>query len=130
MKYTKRLAIFTLSLTFLLGIYVATASAQGRVRVIRRPVIVRSHWGYDPFRSSRWWWNNDPYMYDPYLREQRDRYYKEKDAKDAARHLREDREKYGSDGVLTAKEQEKLAKRERTYAKAIESLNKFNRDND
>ena len=131
MRYRK-IAIFSLVLTFLLGVYVASAEAQRRVYVVRRPVVVRHYWG-DPFWGSRYGWYNDPfydpYFYDPYLRLQREKYYKEKAVKDASKKLQKDRQKYAADGVIDAKEQEKLYKRQRDYAKAVEKLNKFNNDN-
>lgn len=134
MRSTKKLAIvFSVIFLFLTGL-VVTSEAQtrgGRV-IYRRPVIVRSY--YNPWYSG--WYGGgfydpwyDPYLYDPYLRTQRERWYKEKDVKDAAKKLREDNEKYRKDGVLTAKEQEKLQKRRLDYAKKVEKLNKFNRDN-
>lgn len=133
MRYTKKIAIFTLLLTFFVGMYVASAEAQTNTnKRIRRPIIVRNYYYRDPFWSSRYWGYDpfyDPYFYDPYLRAQRDRYYKQKDVKDKAKKLREDREKYARDGVIDAKEQEKLLKRQRDYAKAVNKLNEFNRDN-
>lgn len=130
MRYTKRIAILLLSLVFVAGVYVSSASAQ--VRGYRRAYVVRPYYWNDPFwRGSRWGYDpfwSDPYWTDPYYREQRDRYYKEKDVKDAARKLSKDREKYGSDGYLDPKEQEKLAKRVRDYNKAREKLAKFNRE--
>lgn len=126
MRYTKRFALLVFSLIFLMGVYVSTASAQRRV--YRRPLIIRT---YDPwFYSNRYWWDNDPYFYDPYLREQREKHYKQKDVKDARAKLNKNREKYYSDGVLTAKEEENLAKRQRDYEKKVASLDKFNRDHD
>jgi hypothetical protein len=67
-------------------------------------------------------------MYDPYLRAQRDKYYKEKAVRDASRKLAKDSAKYQADGVLTAKEQEKLMKKRHDYEKAVANLNKFNRE--
>ena len=125
MSYIKRLGIISAVFIFLFGIAAMNAAAQTR-RVVRvyRPVYVHRHWGYDPF----WNWNYDPYMYDPYLSMQREKYYKEKAVRDAGRKLEKDRAKYQSDGVLTAKEQEKLMKKRRDYEKAVAKLNKFNRD--
>jgi hypothetical protein len=125
MRRAKKIAILSLVVLFMMAIYVPTADAQRRY--YRRPIIVRQYY-VDPFWASRNWWYNDPYFYDPYLRERRERYEREKDVRDARRKLSQDREKYGSDGVITAKEAEKLAKRERDYARAVEKLDKFNRD--
>ena len=125
MKYTKRFGIISV-LVFLLGIMAVDAPAQNR-RVIRvyRPAYERPYWGYDPFWHSGWY---DPYLYDPYLREQRDKYYKEKTVRDASKKLAKDQAKYRADGVITAKEQEKLMKKRQDYDKAVAKLNKFNRE--
>jgi len=124
MRYTKRFVLIISALILLLGTMAVTASSQSRARRIYRPVFVRHYWGYDPFRS----WGYDPYLYDPYLREQRDRYYKEKAVRDANKKLTKDRDKYRADGVITAKEQENLAKRRHDYEKAVTKLNKFNQE--
>jgi hypothetical protein len=137
MRSTKKLAIVFSVIFLFLGGLVVTSEAQtrgGRRVIYRRPVVVGSYWG-SPWYGRSWYGGGfydpfyDPYLNDPYLRAQRDRWYKEKDVKDAAKKLREDSEKYRKDGVLTAKEQEKLMKRRQDYAKKVEKLNKFNRDN-
>ena len=134
MRYIKRFSVLISTLVLMLSAMVVDTTAQRRGRVvIRRPVIVRSHLWRDPFWSSRSLWYDpfyDPYSYDPYLREQRDRYYKEKAVKDASKKLTKDKAKYASDGVLTDKEREKLVKRNRDYNKAIQKLDDFNRDSD
>ena len=138
MRSTKKLAIvFSVILLFLTGLAL-TSEAQtkrgGRRVVYVRPVVVGSYWN-NPWYDRGWYGGGfydpfyDPYCYDPYLRAQRERWYKEKDVKDAANRLRKDAEKYRKDGVITAKEQEKLQKRRLDYAKKVEKLNKFNRDN-
>ena len=71
---------------------------------------------------------NDPYYYDPYLRAQRDRYYKERDVRDKRKDLAEDREEYNADGYLTPKEQKKLAKAERKYQEAVADLRDYDSD--
>ena len=109
----------------MLGLYVVSAQAQRRA-YYRRPVIVRSYWGWGRggwFGGPGWY---DPYFYDPYLWERRERYYKQKNVRDSRRKLRSDREKYSADGVITPKEREKLDKRERSYDKAVDKLRKFN----
>lgn len=137
MRSTKKLAIvFSVLFLFLTGLAISSEAQTkgGRRVIVRRPVVVGSYWRnpwygrgyygggfYDP------WY--DPYFYDPYLRTQRDRYYKEKDVKDAAKKLREDTDKYRKDGVVTAKEQEELMKRRQDYAKKVDKLKKFNQDN-
>jgi hypothetical protein len=128
MKYAKRFGIIISVLIFVFSIMAMNVSAQTR-RVIRvhHPVHVHRYWRYDPFWSSSLW-GYDPYFYDPYLRDQRDKYYKEKAVRDASKKLSKDRTKYQSDGVITAKEQEKLMKRRHDYEKAVAKLNKFNRD--
>lgn len=102
---------------------VVSTSAQTRKR-IHRPIIIRQY-VYDPFWYSRYW-GYDPYFADPYLRERREKYYKEKAVRDANRKLRRDREKYAADGVLTAKEQKKLIERRKKYNKAVRKLAEFN----
>jgi hypothetical protein len=126
MRFRRQIGIFISVIVFLVGIMAINTSAQTR-RVVRvyRPVYVHHYWGYDPFWGSGWY---DPYFYDPYLRAQRDKYYKEKAVRDASRKLAKDSAKYRSDGVITAKEQEELMKRRHDYEKAVASLNKFNRE--
>jgi hypothetical protein len=129
MKYTKRLGIIISALILLMGVMVVSGSAQTRRSVRRvyyyRPFISHHYWGYDPYWSS---WGYDPYFYDPYLREQRDRYYKEKSVRDARKKLEKDRTKYQADGVITAKEAERLMKRRQDYEKAVAKLAKFNQE--
>src|SRR5262245_32814564 len=108
-----------------------TGSAQRRVVVTTgpRPVVVRRVYYnrfYDPFwRGTLWdpYYTYDPYFYDPYLRAQRDKYYKEKAVRDARRKLAKHREEYGYDGYLTEKEKKKIAKDQRKYSKAVTNLN-------
>ena len=127
MRYIKKLGLIAFSLFLLLGGLVISGDAQNR-RVVRRPVFIRHYHYRDPFWASRNWWYTDPYWSDPYLREQRERYYKEKAVKDANKKLSKDKAKYAEDGVLTAKEREKLEKRNRDYNKAIRKLNEYNDD--
>jgi len=137
MKYIKGI-VPVLAIAIFTGIVtVGDASAQRRVvaRTASRPIVVRrAFYGryYDPFwRGTLWdpyYGAYDPYFYDPYLRAQRDKYYKEKAVRESRRSLAKSREKYTSDGYLTPKEREKLAKKQRKYAKAVRSLAKFNRN--
>ena len=143
MKLLKRIALSGLAVTLLTGMLVFSVSAQTRVTRVRTttslPTVVRRivyypryHRYYDPFwRGTLWdpyYYSYDPYFYDPYLSERRTRYYKEKAVRDARRDLAKAREKYGSDGYLTPKEQEKLAKKQRKYNEKVASLNKYNRN--
>ena len=125
MRYARKLGVAFSVLFILLGIMVINTSAQTRKHV-RRPIIIRQYI-YDPFWSSRYW-GYDPYFADPYLRDRRERYYKEKAVKDARRKLRQDREKYNADGILTAKERKKLDKRVEKYNKAVRKLAEFSAD--
>jgi hypothetical protein len=139
MKYIKGIMLL-LSVMFVFETIAARdASAQRRLIVssTSRPITVRRVYYYRPYYDPFWrgtlWdpyysWYYDPYYYDPYLRLQRDKYYKEKAVRDARRNLAKSREKYASDGYLTAKERKKLAKKQRKYAKAVASLAKFNRN--
>ena len=128
MRYTTKIGVLFFAIFLFAGIMAENTFGQRR-GYVRRPIIVR-HYGYDPFWQPYGWWGNDPYFNDPYLYHQREKYYKEKAVKDARRKLSEDREKYGSDGVITAKEQEKLDKRARDYNKAVNKLDDFRRDSD
>jgi hypothetical protein len=123
MRYTKRIIIFIFAVFLLVGMAAATASAQTRKHRVVRYYYVQP----DPF----WPWNrygNDPYYYDPYLRAQRTRYYKERDVRDKRKDLAEDREEYNADGYLTPKEQKKLAKAERKYQEAVADLRDYDSD--
>lgn len=139
MKYIKRLGVILPAAALFLSTLVISTSAQVRggvsvrrggsnrpaVRrvIIRRP-FWRHRWGYrgwyDPFY--------DPYFHNPYLRHLETKYYREKAVRDARKELRKHREKYEADGVLTAKEREELYENERDLRKAIDKLNRFNRD--
>lgn len=138
MKYGKRILFLVFAIFLLAGTLVTSASAQTRrVRVVStysQPVVARRIYYrryYDPFWRGTLWgspFGYDPYDYDPYLRLQRDKYYREKAVRDAKRNIAKNREKYASDGYLTPKEREKMAKDQRKYAKAVASLNKFYRN--
>lgn len=131
MRYTQRLLTLLFAAVLLVGASAVAASAQ-RISggsVYKRPV-VRYYYVRDPFWSwnNSWYGWNDPYYYDPYLRERRTRYYKEKDVRDKRKDLAEDREEYYEDGYLTDKEQRKLAKAERKYNEAVDDLRDYNND--
>lgn len=124
----KRILSSIFAITLLLGTVVVTAEAQKGKRGFNRPV-ARYYYVHSPFWGfNHWGYWNDPYYYDPYLREQRTRYYKEKDVRDKREDLAEDREKYQADGYLTEKERKKLAKAERKYQEAVEDLRDYNSD--
>jgi hypothetical protein len=130
MKHLKGISMILFALFLYLSASAVSTSAQTR-RFVYRPYVARSYGWYDPFWSGNRWWNSgfyDPYWSDPYMSEQREKYYKEKDVRDARNKLAKDRAKYRSDGVLTAEEQEKLAKRAHDYNKAVQKLNKFYRE--
>ena len=131
MRYMKRFSLALAAIVFLSSIvFVAETSAQRRsVRVgggYYRPIVTRRIYRrpffysgfYDPFY--------DPYFYDPYLREQRDRYYREKAVRDARKDLAKHKEKYYADGVLTEKERKKLIDDQEDYSKAVSRLRKYN----
>ena len=103
-----------LAALFIFGGFTANnVSAQRRVQIattISQPVVVHRVYYrryYDPFwRGTLWdpyYGMYDPYLYDPYLRAQRDKYYKEKAVRDSRRNLAKSREKYAADGYLTPK---------------------------
>jgi hypothetical protein len=125
MRYLKRITaiISLMAALFVMGALNAQAQAR-RVVVVHRPVVWHTgFWGrgyYDPFY--------DPYYYDPYLQARREKYYLQQDVKDKRKDLAKHQEKYRNDGYLSPKEQEKLAKDQEKYAKAVAKLNKYNRD--
>lgn len=123
MRYTKRIIIFIFAIFLLVGLASVAVSAQTRQHRVVRYYYVQP----DPFWSFNHYYN-DPYYYDPYLRAQRTRYYKERDVRDKRNDLAEDREKYSSDGYLSPKEQKKLAKAERKYREAVDDLRDYDRD--
>jgi hypothetical protein len=130
MRSNKVIAILFSAFVFVMSFALSSTEVQAQ-RVVRvyRPIVRPYYhsWGWrDPFWRSSWLY--DPYMYDPYLREQRDRYYLQKDVKDAQKKIAKDREKYMKDGVIDAKEQEKLLSAERKYNERLAKLEKFNRD--
>jgi hypothetical protein len=130
MGYTRRISIALFALFLFLSAAAVSSSAQTRLsrRVVYRPYVVRHYGWYDPFWSRSSWWGYDPYWSDPYLMEMRERYYKEQAVRDARKKLAKDRAKFREDGVLTAKEREKLDKHNRDYYKAVQKLNKFYRE--
>lgn len=141
MKYLKRLGMILPILALFLSTLVISASAQRRGSVsIRsgsnRPIVVRRYYVVRrPFWRHRGYWGSpwydpwyDPYWRSPYLRHLETKYYREKAVRDARRELRIHQEKYSRDGVITAKEREELYENERDLRKAIDKLNRFNRD--
>jgi hypothetical protein len=120
-----------IALLSLMGAIVAVGALRSdaqvhgrRIIVVHRPIwhggFYRPYGFYDPFY--------DPYFYDPYLRAQREKYYLQREVKDKRKDLAKHQEKYRADGYISPKEQEKLMKDRQKYAKAIEKLNKYNRD--
>jgi hypothetical protein len=123
MRYVKKLGLFVSAIVLFFSAMAISADAQHRYG-FHRPIIVRSH-AYlgSPFWG--WGWGYNPYWNDPYYWEQRQRYYDQQSVNDAGKKLRKDQRKYNADGYLTPKEQEKLAKDQEKYDKA---LNKLQRD--
>ena len=122
MRYLKRITAIISLMAALFVMGAINTQAQTRVRrvvVVHRPIFFHHYGFYDPFY--------DPYYYDPYLQAQREKYYLQEDVKDKRKDLAKHQEKYRSDGVLTAKEQEKLVKDQEKYNKAVRKLNDFNR---
>jgi hypothetical protein len=117
MKYLKRFGLFLSAIILSFSAFAISSSAQTRTVYYYRPVFVHRPFLYsrlyDPFY--------DPLYYDPYLSYQREKYYKEKDVRDAQKKLNENMEKYGANSEKTIKAQEK-------YAKAVRRLNEFNSD--
>jgi hypothetical protein len=136
MRYFKRTLLSAIVLTFLIALAPSVSDGQRRVVRVRTgtyyPVITRRIYIRDPFWYDRYYsgwgypFGYDPYFYDPYLRAQRDKYYREKAVRDSRKKLNKNREKYYADGYLTPKEREKLAKNQRSYAKALRKLGEYN----
>jgi hypothetical protein len=129
MRYIGKFGLIAAATLIFMGAAAINTTAQRRV--YRRPVIVRSYGFHHPFWGRSLWGSpfyGDPYWNDPYVWEMRERYYKEKDVRDAARNLEKDRAKYSKDGVIDAKEQEKLMKARRKYNEKVASLQKFRRE--
>jgi hypothetical protein len=113
--------------------FVVSTSGQRRVRsvqsgTVHRPVAVRRVYWRNPFYPRFYDPFYDPYFYDPYLRERRERYYREQSLRGKERELRKHREKYGRDGVITAKEQRELDDDIRDVQKARAKLAEHRRD--
>lgn len=120
MRYLKKFGLIISAIILSAGAMVVTANAQ-RVVVVRRPVIVRSHfYARDPFWHP-WYWGN-PYWSDPYYQAQREKYYDQQSVKDRQKKLIKDRAKFNEDGYLSPKEQEKLAKDRQKYREAVQRL--------
>ena len=126
MNFTKKLLSLVFAVVFLTGLAAVSVSAQrrGGRRVIVRPIIVRPYYGF----HRHWGWNRwyNPYFYDPYLREQEQRYYLEREVTGNKRELRKHLEKYNADGVITAKERRELDDDYRDVDRSERNLNKFN----
>jgi len=127
MKSTKNLLTLAFVAILLIGSAVISTSAQTRhrVRIIRRPVVVRPygwywHRRYDPFYD-------DFYFYDPYFNAQRQRYYLQQDLKGNEKELAKHLEKYRADGVITDKEQKELNDDYKDVAKSKRKLAEFDR---
>jgi hypothetical protein len=126
MRYRRLFLTLVFALFITTGAFVSSSEAQTR-RVIRpvvvyRPVYVRPFWGhryYDPFWRS--------YYQTPYERYREERYYALRELEGNQRELAKHREKYGRDGVLTAKERDELADDVRDVARARERLARLNR---
>jgi hypothetical protein len=124
MKFNKKFLTIAFAMFLLSAGFVYEASAQSRVRVIRRPVIVRSYVYRDPFWRTRYWGYYDPF-YHSYLREQERRYYLERDLEGNRRELAEHQRKYRADGVITAKERRELADDYKDVRESIRDLRRY-----
>ena len=130
MRSVKRLGIISsIIFVFLSGLAVTSAEAQYRRRVIR-PVIVRPLVYRDPFWFNGWY---DPF-YDPFYgvryespreKYEREKYRRESKVDEELRELNKEREKAMRDGVITAKESEKIMEERREYEKARADLQSF-----
>ena len=129
MRSVKRFGIIaSIIFVFLTGLAVTSADAQTRRvyrRVIVRPIIYR-----DPFWFDRY----DPFYSDFYYRAryesprekyEREKYRRESKVDEELRELNKEREKAMRDGVITAKESEKIIEERREYEKARADLQSF-----
>jgi hypothetical protein len=130
MKHSRKLLTLIFAIVLFAGLAVADASAQRRGGgrfVQRRPVVVRQYYvrRYNPY----WYWNSwdNPYFYDPYLSERRQRYYLENELRGNREELRKHLEKYNADGVITAKERKELDDDYRDVARSQRKLSAFRR---
>lgn len=136
MRYAAKFKVFILAAFFVVGVMAVNASAQihGGIRIggggLHRPFIGRSYYG---FRSPFWGygydgWGSPFYREDPYMRERRMRYDREKAVRDARRKINQDMEKFQADRYISPEEQAKLDKDTRKYNEAVQKLEKFNRE--
>lgn len=139
MRYVKRFGIIIPIIALILSTLVISTSAQRRGVAIRggssRPIVARRVIVRRPFWGHRGFWGRgfydpwyDPYFSNPYYRHLETKYYREQAVRNARKELRKHREKYEADGVITAKEREELYEDQRDLQKAVERLNRFNRD--
>ena len=133
MRSVKRFGIIaSIIFVFLSGLAITQADAQTRRGRVVRPVIVRPIIYRDPF----WFYRYDPFYSDFYYRARyetpREKYEREKFKRESKvdKELREynkEKEKAMRDGVVTAKENEKVIKKRRDYEKAVSELESFRR---
>lgn len=141
MKYSKNILTIAFAIVLFIGSSVLSTPAQrvtgGRISqrpvVVQRYVRVRPYYGYSRFWNP--WYNSfgfggyyDPYFYDPYLRQQREKYNLQKELSGNRKELRKHLEKYNADGVITAKEKKELDDDYKDVAKAERKLREFNED--
>lgn len=126
MRYRNKILTIAFALFLLSAGFVYETSAQSRIRVIRRPVIVRSYVYRDPFWRSRYYGYGyyDPF-YSSYLRQQEQRYYLERDLEGNRRELAEHLRKYRADGVITAKERRELEDDYKDVADSVRDLRRY-----
>lgn len=123
MRYGKKFILIASAILFLSVGLVYEANAQSRVRVIRRPVIVRTYVYRDPFWRTHY---SDPF-YRSYLRDRERQYYLERDLEGNRRELAKHLRKYHADGVITAKERRELADDYKDVRESIEDLRRYGR---
>ncbi len=115
---------------FISGLAVMPAEAQNRKRVVR-PIIVRPIIYRDPFWFNRYDpWHSPFYRVrsaSPREKYEREKYKRESKVDKKLRELKNERAKAMRDGVITAKEHEKILKKQRDYDKALADLDSFRR---
>src|SRR5690242_17191405 len=111
MRYGKKFLTIAFAMFLLTVGLVYEASAQTRIRVVRRPVVVRNYVYRDPFWRTRYYGSpfyNSYYYQSPYERYREQQYYLRNDLAGNERELAEHLRKYRRDGVITAKERREL----------------------
>ena len=94
--------------------------------IVRRAIVRRPYWGH---RSPYWGWGYRGHWDSPYMRYQEQKFYLERELRGNERELAEHRERYGADGMISAKEQRELDDDIKDVRNSRAKLSKFLRNN-